>query len=90
MNRPIYACDRCGHWYTLDKLFEHNDLPYEPRAVSGMTAAKWDLCAECYSQWKLHWPGWFQESPVDYEARKQAWFAAGKGAEVKPKSLRRP
>lgn len=73
MNRPIYACDRCGHWYTMDERLAHNDLPYEPNSgtLAMNFAAVQDLCAACTSSLR-------------------EWFAAGKGAEVKPKSLRRP
>lgn len=73
MHRPIYACDRCGHWYTTSPAFAHNELPYEPTANTNMLAAVkgWDLCESCTSGY-----------PLEGDAKQ--WFDAGKGAEVKP------
>lgn len=92
MHRPIYACDRCGHWFTLSKLFEHNELPYEPGAVSGITSARWDLCAACHKSFVAMLQACHHTcvpSPTErYERAKAEWFEAGKGAEVKP--LRQP
>lgn len=70
MNRNIYVCDRCGHWYTTDRHRAHHELPYEPGATR---RDGWDLCAACTQ---------------DYPPREgdlAAWFAAGKGAEVRPR-----
>lgn len=76
MNRPAYACDRCGHWYTTDNLVAHNELPYESDAG---VVNNWDICGGCMDSLRK------QDILDDGLAR---WFAAGKGAEVKPRGVR--
>lgn len=79
MRRPVYACDRCGHWFTTDERHAQNDLPYEPQAYT--FDPSYHLCAKCTAEYRA--------LPDQKLATLAAWQHAGQGAEVKPKSLRR-
>lgn len=85
MNRPIYACDRCGHWFTTQQNFASQDLPYEPDAMVKADHKSRDFCEEC-----SHAISFMAQSMGMGKlwAAIDRWVDEGKGVCVKPRSVR--
>lgn len=75
MMREIYVCDRCGAWHTTNKARESSDAPYDPGARKVTLPG-----VNC---------GVSQDLCGKCATSLVEWFQSGKGAEVKPASLRK-
>ena len=85
MSRPIYACDRCGHWFTTAKQFASYDLPFEPDAMLKADPKGRDFCAQC-SHVIIEMAQYLGMDRL-WDALDR-WVAEGKGVAVKPRSVR--